>query len=107
MAERHAARQDQSTSIRAWLDLQCLLKNKGRFYLVFPARRLAELCTALQRVTLEPKLLRFVHPHQEKPASLVLIEAVKQAGSDLQIAPPLVMHDSDGGYSEEMREIYG
>jgi tRNA1(Val) A37 N6-methylase TrmN6 len=56
---------------------------------------------------MEPKRLRCVHPFQEKPASLVLIEAIKTKGVGLEILPRLVVHEQGGGYSKEMREIYG
>jgi tRNA1Val (adenine37-N6)-methyltransferase len=50
-----------------------MLKNKGRFFLVFPASRAAELISALRERKLEPKRLRSVHPSVNKPASLLLI----------------------------------
>ena len=56
---------------------------------------------------MEPKRLRCVHPFRDKPASLVLIEAIKTKGVGLDIWPPLVVHQKGGGYTEEMREIYG
>ena len=105
--ERQTARQDQTASLPCWLDLQTLLKNKGKYFLVFPASRSAELITLLRKKGLEPKCLRCVHPFQDKPASLVLIEAIKNRGVGLEILPPLVVHEKDGSYSKEMREIYG
>lgn len=105
--ERQTARQDQDASLPCWLDLQTLLKEKGKYFLVFPARRSAELMSLLRERGLEPKRLRCVHPFSDKPASLMLIEAIKTRGVGLDILPPLVVHESDGGYTKEMREIYG
>jgi len=105
--ERQTARQDQTASLPCWLDLQTLLKDKGKYFLVFPARRAAELMSLLRERGMEPKRLRCVHPFQDKPASLVLIEAIKTKGVGLDILPPLVVHHKGGGYTEEMREIYG
>jgi tRNA1(Val) A37 N6-methylase TrmN6 len=105
--ERQTARQDQAASLPCWLDLQTLLKNKGKYFLVFPASRSAELMSLLRERGLEPKRLRTVHPFQNKPASLVLMEAIKTKGVGLDILPPLIVHDNSGGYTEEMREIYG
>jgi tRNA1(Val) A37 N6-methylase TrmN6 len=104
--ERQTARQDQSVSLHAWLNRQDLLKNKGRYYLVFPASRSAELISLLREKKLEPKRLRFVHPYDRTPASLVLIEAVKSSGTGTEVLPPLVVHDVTGQYSAEMRQIY-
>jgi tRNA1Val (adenine37-N6)-methyltransferase len=83
-----------------------LLKNGGRYFLVFPVARLVELVSLLRDRRLEPKRLRMVHPYQGRPASLVLIEAVKSGGVGLEILPPLVVHENGGNYSEEVREIY-
>ena len=105
--ERHIARHDQAAPLGMWLDRQDLLKNKGRYILVFPAGRLAELITLLRARKLEPKRLRIVHPYQDKPASLVLLEAVKSARTGLEVCPPLIVHEPGGGYTEEMKEIYG
>jgi tRNA1(Val) A37 N6-methylase TrmN6 len=104
---RHLARQGQTAPITAWLDLKDLLKNKGRYFLVFPASRAAELMTLLRTRDLEPKRLRFVHPSQYKPASLALVEAMRSAGIGLDVLPPLIVHEQDGGYTEEVRDIYG
>jgi len=105
--ERHTARQDQTASLPCWLDLQALLKNKGRYFLVFPAHRSAELMSLLRERGLEPKRLRWVHPFADKAASLMLIEAIKTSGVGLDVLPPLVVHEKSGGYTKEMQEIYG
>jgi tRNA1(Val) A37 N6-methylase TrmN6 len=105
--DRHLARQSQIAPIAAWLDLKDLLKNKGRYFLVFPANRAVELVALLRLRDLEAKRIRFVHPYLHKPASLVLVEAMRSAGSGLDVLPPLIVHKQDGGYTEEVREIYG
>jgi tRNA1(Val) A37 N6-methylase TrmN6 len=96
-----------TTSLPHWLDLHTFLRDKGKYFIVFPASRAAEIMSLLQKRGMEPKRLRCVHPFQEKPASLVLIEAIKTKGVGLEILPPLVVHEPGGGYSKEMREIYG
>ncbi len=104
--ERMLSRHDRGADIVTWLDLRMFLKNKGRYFLVFPADRLSELIYSLRINRLEPKRIRLVHPYEGKPASLVLIEAVKSAGIGLEVLPPLMVHDADSGYTEEMRHIY-
>jgi tRNA1Val (adenine37-N6)-methyltransferase len=56
---------------------------------------------------LEPKRLRLAHPYQDKPASLLLVEAVKNGGAGLEVLPPLFVHNSGGGYTDELKQIYG
>ncbi len=104
--ERQTARHDRSAPLTAWLNLQMLLKNKGRYCLVFPASRAAEVLSLLHEKKLEPKRLRFVHPAEGKPAYLALIEAVKSAGTGLAVLPPLIVRDAAGSYTREIQEIY-
>jgi tRNA1(Val) A37 N6-methylase TrmN6 len=106
LAERRAARHDLTAPLAAWLGLHALLKNRGRYVLVFPAARTAELLHALRGRNIEPKRLRFVHSFHDRPASLVLVEALKAAGTGLEVMPPLTVHERDGGYTEELRSIY-
>ena len=49
LPDRHLARQGQTAPTSAWLDLRGLLKNKGRYFLVFPANRTAELFALLHK----------------------------------------------------------
>jgi tRNA1Val (adenine37-N6)-methyltransferase len=104
--ERLLSRHDRGADIAAWLNLQIFLKNKGRYFLVFPADRLSELISSLRMYHLEPKRMRLVHPYDGRPASLVLIEAVRSAGIGLEVLPPLIVHATESGYTEEMRHIY-
>jgi tRNA1(Val) A37 N6-methylase TrmN6 len=104
---RQSARHDVSASLDAWLDLQRLLGQGGRYLLVFPASRLGELTALMMKRRLELKRMRFVHPFQNRSASLVLLEAVKEGGSGMEVLPPLFVHEPGGGYSREMKNIYG
>jgi tRNA1(Val) A37 N6-methylase TrmN6 len=65
-----------------------LVKNGGRFALVYRPERLADLFQALRENRLEPKRLQFLQPEQAPP-SAVLVEAVKQARPGLQVLPAL------------------
>jgi tRNA1Val (adenine37-N6)-methyltransferase len=104
---RRIARQQATAPLGSWLGLQRYLKNGGRFTMIFPAAQLAELITEMKRSALEPKRLRLAHPYTDRTASLVLIEAIKGGGSGVEVLAPLVIHEQGGGYSKEMREIYG
>ncbi len=103
---RQAARHEQTADLGKWIGLQHYLKNKGRYSIVFPVSRLVELVTEMRMRKLEPKRLRLVHPSVDKPASLVMIEAVKSAGPGLEVLSPLIVHEADGRYTGEMRNIY-
>jgi len=67
-----------------------LLTKKGRFALVYPAARLAEVFVRLRRFNLEPKRVRVHYPDLESNAKLALIEATLGGRPGLEILPPLL-----------------
>ena len=83
-----------------------VLKNHGRLSIVFPAQRMLELCDALRKSRLEPKRIRMVCAHVDKPPYLVMIEAMKNAKPQLLWMPPLVVYNADGSETEEIKRIY-
>lgn len=83
-----------------------LLKNHGRLSIVFPAQRMLELCDALRLHRLEPKRIRMVCAHADKPPYLVMVEAMKNAKPALLWMPPLVVYNADGSETEEILRIY-
>lgn len=78
----------------------------GSFCMVHRPERLAEAIYLLSSNGLEPKRLRLVHSQPQAAPSLILIEAKRGASPGLAIAPPLVLYNSDGGDSDEIRAIY-
>ena len=82
-----------------------LLRSKGRFYLVHRPARLVQIFEELRREKLEPKRLRLVHPFRDREPSMVLVEAVREAGEELRTAPPLIIYERPGQYTREIYEI--
>lgn len=82
-----------------------LLKHSGRFFLIYHPFRLTELIELLRQSRLEPKKMRFVHSAQGEEAKMVLIEAMKGAGTWLTIEPPLYLYNTDTTYTSEMKAI--
>lgn len=56
---------------------------------------------------LEPKRMRLVYPYVDKPANMVLIEAVKGGNSQLKVEEPLIVYNKDGSYTAELLDMYG
>jgi len=103
------ARRDVEFELDEFLKkVSSLLKNKGKFYLVFTALRLAELIYLLKKNKLEPKLLRLVYSYPGSEAKLVLLLAVKNAKEEIRILSPLYIYDSPkGNYTEEVKNMLG
>ena len=73
--------------------------------MVFAASRSAELISTLREHRLEPKRIRFVHPRVGLPAASVLVEARANGGVEVVVAPPLILEELTGVYTEEARSI--
>lgn len=85
-----------------------VLKFHGVFCMIHLASRLSEIVDALHRHQLEMKRLQMIQPKPKKNANLVMIESVVGANTgSLKILPPLVIHEEDGSYTEEVKKIYG
>ena len=82
-----------------------LLNPGGRFAAVYPALRCADLVCTLRQAGLEPKRMRWVHSYSGSGARLVMVQAVKGAGSALAVDPPLVVYQSPGKYTPEAARI--
>ena len=107
-AERRAARHEGEADIAAICHTSfSLLKNGGRFALIFPAQRFLELMNALCAARIEPKRVRLVHPKWGEAPNLCLVEGIKAAKPGLHFMPPLYIRDSDGNETDELRRIYG
>ena len=69
--------------------------------------RLADIFRTLDRYHLEPKRMRLVHSFIEKEPVMVLIEAVRGGRPRINIEKPLIIFNSPGVYSEEIKRDYG
>ncbi|MGE5404732.1 MAG: tRNA1(Val) (adenine(37)-N6)-methyltransferase [Candidatus Saccharibacteria bacterium] len=83
-----------------------LLSHRGRLALIQRADRSDEIIRICQEHRLAVNRIRFVHPKLDKPANLVLVEAVKGGRGYLKILPPLIVYGENGQYTPELLEIY-
>jgi tRNA1Val (adenine37-N6)-methyltransferase len=83
------------------------LRKGGRFFLIYPARRIPALLALSRQNRLEPKRLRLVQPLADREADWVLMEAVKEGGEELRVLPVLVVYEKPGVYSPEVRDLLG
>jgi tRNA1Val (adenine37-N6)-methyltransferase len=106
--ERRLARHEVAVELAEVVAAAAWLLHKGgRVDLVYPAERLAALLAALREAELEPKRLQVVHSFPGGPGKLVLVEALKGGGEELEILPPFFIYQQQGGeYSPEMARCY-
>ena len=105
---RAVARSDSACTLGEWI-AACgrVLQNGGRLCCVFPAPRLLELWDAMRAAGIEPKRVRFVVAHADSAPKLVLAEGLRGGRPGLHVLPMLITHDAQGGFTQEMRRIYG
>ncbi len=83
-----------------------ILKGKGRFTVIWPTERLADLFRALDRGGLEPKELIPVVPVRGQAAKLAVVTARKGVRSGLKILPAFVLREPNGRESEACLRLY-
>lgn len=83
-----------------------VLMPRGRFYMVHRPFRLAEIMTLMVKYRLEPKRMRLVYPYVDKEPNMVLIEGLRGGNSRITVEPPLIVYESPGVYTEELKKLY-
>ncbi|SDK44529.1 tRNA1Val (adenine37-N6)-methyltransferase [Maridesulfovibrio ferrireducens] len=68
-----------------------MVRFRGKVCFVFLAERVTQLLAVLTSFKLEPKRIKFVHSHMDRPAKVVLVEAVKNGKTGLIVEPPLIL----------------
>lgn len=84
------------------------VKNRGRVVFVYPARRSNTLLSGLHEHRLTPKRLQPVYSYPgAESACLVLVEAVKNGGEQIEILAPLSIYERrNGAYTPAMLALY-
>ena len=83
-----------------------LLYRRGRYVMVYHPSRMVELCAQFAALRLRPRRLRMVHATVQAPATMVLVEAIRDGRDALTVMPPLYVYATDGSYSAEMQDIF-
>lgn len=101
------ARNEGESTLKDFVECAArLLKNGGRAAFVYPAPRAFDLMSTLRSYRLEPKRVRLVMERPGAKPRLLLLDAVKGAGSMLDWQPPLILRDEAGTPTAEYRRIY-
>ena len=83
-----------------------VLRNKGRFVIIFLPERLPELIEKLNSYRLPPKTMLMVHPYKNRSCGHVLICARKGGALGLETLAPLIIYTKQNEYSPEMMDYY-
>ena len=83
-----------------------MLRTSGRFVMVYPAERMADILIQMRSAGIEPKSLRTIHSNRHTEAKLILVEGKKGGSPGLKIEPPLIIYRKDGSYTDEVQEMF-
>lgn len=84
-----------------------ILKYGGRMTMVHRADRTADLIAFGSKYRMKPKRMRFVYARKGHNAVRILIEFRYGGNPEAQIDPPLLVHNSDGSYTDEILHMFG
>lgn len=83
-----------------------LLNNNGIIGIVHRPERLVDILAEMRKNNIEPKKIRFVYPHPDSEANILLVEGRKNGKPGLKILPPLYSHNDNGEYTMEIKKMF-
>ena len=83
-----------------------MLRTAGRFATIYAAERTSDILVRMRSERVEPKYIRMIHSSRQADAKLVLIEGVKDGRAGLRVAPPLIIYDNKGNYTQEVKCMF-
>ena len=105
--EKATARHELTVTLPQLLQaITHVLERRGVCGLIYHPSRLSELCARLEEARLRPRRLRLIHATAATPATMVLVEAVREGRQALTVLPPLCVYETSGVYSAEMQAIF-
>lgn len=101
------ARHEISITLKEIIDISAnLLRDKGYFSIVHRADRLIDIIETMRKSGIEPKKIQFTHSKGDKNAKILLVEGIKNGNEGLTVLPPLITHDENGKYSEQVLALF-
>lgn len=83
-----------------------LLKNNGVLALVHRPDRMIEIFDTMRKNNIEPKRIQFIYPKYGEDCNLILVEGTKNGKSGIKILEPLIVHDKEGNYTDEVKRLF-
>lgn len=83
-----------------------LLKNNGNIAIVHRTDRMIDIIATMKKHNIEPKKIRLIYPKVNMESNILLIEGVKNGKPGLKVLPPLLSHDSDNEYTDQIKEYF-
>ena len=105
--EKAIARHEIEGSLKDFLQAaKYLLKPGGKFFSIYPAKRLVELVSLFRAGSMEPKRMKLVFTNEASDAVFVLAEGRMGSREELKVEPALFIYDQDKRYTGQMNNIF-
>ena len=83
-----------------------LLKNNGSLVMVHRPERLSEIISIMLDNNISPKRIQFIYPKDNKDSNMLIIEGTKNGNNSLKVLNPIIIHNEDGSYKDNIKEIF-
>lgn len=83
-----------------------LLSSRGRFCVIQRAARLDEIIHELKLRHFGSIRVKMIHPFEDQPPLLVLVEAAKDMAQNLEWLEPMIIYEKQGVYTEQVKCLY-
>lgn len=83
-----------------------ILRISGKLCISYRQEGLCDLLCYMRKYGIEPKRVRFIHHRADKPPKTVMVEGRYKSQPGMLVMPPLIMEDSDGNMTDEIKRIY-
>lgn len=84
-----------------------LLKNNGKIIMIHRPERLEEIFKSMTDNNITPKVIRFIYPKDNKNSNMIIIEGRKNARKGIKVLPPLIVHNKNDEYKEDIKKMFG
>ncbi len=84
-----------------------LLKNNASLCIVHRTERLIDIIDLMRKNNIEPKRIQLIYPKEASESNIVLVDGRKNGKPGLKILKPLIIHNNDGSYTDEVIKIFG
>ncbi len=106
-SERAIARHEIKITLEELIKVaSSLLKDNGKFVIIYPEKRLTELLSVMKGNGINPDRQRLVYTKNNNIAKLVLQSGIKNGGKGLIIEPPLYVYNDSKSYTEEVKRMF-
>jgi tRNA1Val (adenine37-N6)-methyltransferase len=83
-----------------------ILTSNGKFFFCYDAKQIDKIISICKNIHLNIEAIKFLHPKEDRTATIVMIYARKNSKSLLEVYPPFIMFDNNGEFKQNILNIY-